>query len=73
LAGLTLFGIAALREKPLWGWGALTLAMSWCGWTYIITDSGGILEQHLVHVLSGILFSVGWVVWGYALRRRAPR
>jgi hypothetical protein len=67
LSGLTLVGIATVREKPLRGMGALALAMGAFGWVYDLTDTGAVLEARSVHIGFGLLFSLGWVALGAGL------
>jgi hypothetical protein len=66
-AGLVVIGLAAIRTRGLRGWGTLSLMIGAFGWGYYLIDSGGIAEIRSVHVAFGILFSLGWVVLGYAL------
>jgi hypothetical protein len=77
LTGLTLLGVATVREKPLRGMGALTLAMGAFGWAYDLTDTGAVLEARSVHIGFGLLFSLGWMALGVGLlvtgSRRAHR
>jgi hypothetical protein len=53
--GLTLIGIATVREKPLRGTGALALAMGAFGWGYYLTDTGAVFEACSVHIGFGLL------------------
>ena len=69
LAGLALVGIATVRTKAIRPWGALLLTMGTLGWAYSLTDSGSAVETRPGHVAFGILFSLSWVVLGYALYR----
>jgi hypothetical protein len=69
LAGLILIGIATTKTRALRHWGVLMLSMGSFGWAYYFTDTGGILEARLLHVLAGTLFSLSWVGLGYALHR----
>lgn len=66
-AGLTLLGIATIRTKALGAWRALPLAMGLFGWGYYFTDSNGLVDARSVHVVCGVLFSLGWVALGYVL------
>jgi hypothetical protein len=69
LVGIALVGIATVRTKAARRWGALLLAMGTLGWAYCITDSGNAVETRVGHVVFGLLFSLSWVVLGYALYR----
>lgn len=79
LAGLTLMGIASIREKPSRVWGVLALAMGSFGWVYDLTDAGAVLETRPVHIGFGLLFSLCWVALGVGLlatgtkRAQSPR
>jgi hypothetical protein len=73
LSGLTLIGIATVREKPLRGMGALALAMGAFGWVYDLTDTGAVLEARSVHIGFGLLFSLGWAALGVGLLARGTR
>ena len=65
--GLTIAGLAAVRMRGLRVWGCLLLAMTLSGWVYRFTDAGAMVEARSVHVVFGVLFSISWVVLGYAL------
>ena len=69
LVGLSLVGLSTVRrEAPTRHWGLLLLTLTFSGWVYQLTDDmAGIVEVRSVHVAFGILFSLGWVVLGYAL------
>jgi hypothetical protein len=69
LAGLMLVGIATIWTEALRRWGALLLTMGTFGWAYSLTDTGNAVEMRPGHVVFGILFSLSWVVLGYALYR----
>jgi hypothetical protein len=69
LAGLALVGIATVGTKILRRWGTLLLAMGTFGWAYCLTDAGNAVETRPGHVAFGILFSLSWVILGYALCR----
>jgi hypothetical protein len=77
LTGLTLIGLASVKEKPLRGMSALALALGTFGWIYDLTDAGAVLEARSVHIGFGLLFSLGWVALGVRLfaagTRPAPR
>jgi hypothetical protein len=67
LVGFALVGIATAGTEALRRWGALILTMVTFGWAYCLTDSGNAIETYTGHVVFGILFSLGWIVLGYAL------
>ena len=67
LAGLTIAGLAAVRTRGLRNWGFLLLIMALFGWVYQFTGVGTIVEARSVHIVFGVLFSLSWVVLGYAL------
>ena len=68
LVGLTVVGLSAIRKGTLRDWGHLLLTLALCGWVYQLTDDKtGIVDVRSVHVVFGILFSLGWIVLGYAL------
>jgi hypothetical protein len=67
LIGLTLVGIATLRTELLRGWGFLLTAIGLSGWAYYLSDFGSVIQLRTFHVLSGVLFSLGWVLLGYLL------
>ena len=67
LAGLTIAGLAAVRTRELRDWGFLLLVMALFGWVHQFTDVNTIVEAHSVHIVFGVLFSLSWVVLGYAL------
>jgi|SRR5215216_456393 len=67
LVGLTLIGIASVKTRSLRGWAPLPLVMGLFGWAYYLSDPGGIVQMQVVHVLFGVLFSLGWVLLGYLL------
>ena len=67
LAGLTIAGLAAVRTRGLRGWGLLLLIMALFGWVYQFTGVGTPVEAHSIHIVFGVLFSLSWVVLGYAL------
>lgn len=67
-SGLTLVGITAARKRRSRGLGVLLLLIAASGWAYYFTDSGAVFEARPVHVGFGLLFAVGWVVLGIALR-----
>lgn len=67
LAGLTIAGLAAAQTRGLRAWGLLLLTVVLFGWAYKFTGAGTIIEARSVHVIFGVLFSLSWVVLGYAL------
>jgi hypothetical protein len=71
LTGLTLIAVATVRSGWSWRTGAVVLATGVFGWVYNLTDSGAVLEARSVHIGFGLLFSLGWVVLGVWLLRRA--
>ena len=73
LFGLTIVGAAAVPRRPLRGLGVAALAMGSSGWCYYLTDPGAVLEARAVHVGSGLLFGLAWVVWGVWVWSRAAR
>lgn len=70
LVGLTLIGMASVRTGSLEGWAPLLLAMGLFGWTYYISESGGIAQMRTIHVLFGLLFSLSWIGLGCLLWSR---
>jgi hypothetical protein len=67
--GLILVGSALLvRASARRALGVLLLAMGASGWAFLFTDSGAIFETRSVHIGFGILFSLGWMTLGLALR-----
>jgi hypothetical protein len=73
LVGLTLVGIAFLTTGLLRGWAPLPLAMGLFGWAYYLSDLEGLVQMQAVHVLFGVLFSLGWVLLGYLLWSQGTR
>jgi hypothetical protein len=67
LIGLTLIGMASVRTGSLEGWAPLPLAMGLFGWTYYISEPGGIAQLRAIHVLFGLLFSLSWIGLGRLL------
>jgi hypothetical protein len=66
--GLTIVGLTTARREILRYWGLLLLTMAFSGWVYQLTDDEtGIVDVRSVHVAFGILFSLSWMVLGYAL------
>jgi hypothetical protein len=65
--GLMLIGVATIQEKRRRGWGALSLAMGLLGLIYYLTEFGGIVQMRPAHIVFGVLFSLSWMVLGYAL------
>ena len=68
LVGLSIVGLTTFRNEVLRNWGLLLLAMAFCGWVYQLTDDKtGIADLRSIHVAFGTLFSLSWVLLGYAL------
>ena len=68
LVGLSVVGLSTVRKGRLRYWAHLLLAMALFGWVYQLTDDKtGIVDVRSVHVAFGVLFSLSWVVLGYAL------
>jgi len=68
LGGLAIVGLSAVRKEALKGWGYLLVAMVLFGWVYQLTDDEiGIIDVRSVHVVFGMLFSLSWMLLGYAL------
>jgi hypothetical protein len=68
LLGLSIVGLATVRREVVRNWGLLLLATALFGWIYQLTDDwAGIVDIRPVHVAFGILFSLGWMLLGYAL------
>jgi hypothetical protein len=66
-AGLVLVGIASMWTGPVRGWNLLPLAMGLFGWAYYLSDSGGMIQMRIAHILFGTLFGLSWIVLGYLL------
>jgi hypothetical protein len=67
LIGLTLIGVGVVRTQSLERWSRLPLAWVASGWVFYVTDFIGTIGVLLVHISSGVLFGLCWVVLGYAL------
>jgi len=68
LVGLTIVSLTILRKEVLRDWGFLLVAMVLFGWVYQLTDDWtGIVDVRSVHVVFGILFSLSWMLVGFAL------
>ena len=69
VVGLSMVGITSFRKAPIRHWGFLLLAMALFGWGYQLIDDGiGPAEvARPIHVAFGILFSLNWMLLGYAL------
>jgi hypothetical protein len=67
--GLSIVGLTTVRRtEVLRNWGLLLLTMAFVGWVYQLTDDMiGIVEVRSIHVVFGILFSLSWMLLGYAL------
>ena len=65
---MSIVGLATVR-KGIWrDWSLLLLAMALSGWVYQLTDDrAGLADVRSVHVAFGLLFSLGWMLLGYAL------
>lgn len=67
--GLSLVGGTLLvRASALRALGGLVLATGACGFAHSFTDAGAPFEARWVHVGFGILFGLGWMALGLALR-----
>jgi hypothetical protein len=68
LVGLTIVGLTTIRKGALRDWSFLLLALTLFGWVYQLTDDQvGIVDLRSIHVMFGILFSLTWMLLGYAL------
>jgi hypothetical protein len=68
LVGLTIVGLTAVRKGVVRDWSSLLLTMALFGWVYHLTDDiTGIVDVRSIHVVFGVLFSLSWMVLGYAL------
>ena len=68
LVGLSVVGLSTIRKGRLRYWARLLLTVALFGWIYQLTDDKtGIVDVRSVHVAFGVLFSLSWVVLGYAL------
>jgi len=68
LVGLTIAGLTAVRKRVVRGWSFLLLTIALFGWVYHLTDDiSGIVDIRSIHVAFGVLFSLSWMVLGYAL------
>jgi hypothetical protein len=67
LTGLTLIGVGVVRAQALGRWSGLPLAGGLSGWVFYVTDFFGTIGLLLVHITSGVLFGLSWVVLGYVL------
>jgi hypothetical protein len=69
VVGLSIVGLTSFPKAPTRHWGFLLLAMALFGWGYQLTDDGigpyDIVRP--IHVAFGILFSLNWMLLGYAL------
>jgi hypothetical protein len=66
--GLSIVGLATIRNGVLRNWGFLLLALAVFGWVYQLTDDQtGIVHLRSIHVMFGILFVLNWMLLGYAL------
>jgi hypothetical protein len=68
VVGLSIVGLTILRNTPIRHWGFLVLAMALFGWGFQLTEDGiGPAAARPIHVGFGILFSLNWMLLGYAL------
>ena len=67
LTGLTLIGVGVVRAQALGRWSGLPLAGGLSGWVFYVTDFFGTIGLLLIHIMSGVLFGLSWVVLGYVL------
>jgi hypothetical protein len=68
VVGLSIVGLTLFRKATIRHWGFLLLAMALFGWGYQLTDDEiGLVDARPIHVAFGILFSLNWMVLGYAL------
>ena len=67
--GLVLVGLALIWTRALRRWGDLVFGMGAVGLVYAFTETGDATATRLVHVAFGVVFSLGWVTFGYALFR----
>jgi hypothetical protein len=72
--GIVAVGIGSVRTGALGGWGLLPLIIGLSGGAYHLTDSGGVLKVGYAHVMSGVVYSLGWIVLGCLLwaKRTSP-
>lgn len=64
---LIVVGVAATMTKASRGCGVLSLTVGSFGWLFFSTNSGGVIETHLGHVMFGGLFCLSWIALGYVL------
>jgi hypothetical protein len=68
LAGLSIVGLTTVQYGVLRHWSLLLLVIALFGWVYQLTDDvNGLANLRSVHVAFGLLFSLGWMLLGYAL------
>jgi hypothetical protein len=69
LVGVSMIGLSTVRRREvLRYWGLLLLTLAFSGWVYQLTDDmSGIVDVRSVHVAFGMLFSLSWMLLGYAL------
>jgi hypothetical protein len=65
--GLVLMGIASMWTRTVRKGHRLPLAMGLFGWAYYLSDSGGVVQMRLAHILFAALFSLSWIIFGYLL------
>lgn len=74
LLGVMLAGIGSVGKQESRGYGALLISMGLSGWVYYFTDPPQTLPgAHAIHVVFGLLFSLGWVMLGHAFWKRGSR
>jgi hypothetical protein len=71
--GLVLVGIASMWTGTIRGRDLLPLVMGLFGWAYYLSDSAGMVQMRLAHILFGALFSLSWIVLGYLLWSEGTR
>lgn len=68
VVGLSIVGLTSFRRAGIRHWGFLLLAMALFGWGYQLTDDRiGLIDTRPIHIAFGILFSLNWMLLGYAL------
>jgi hypothetical protein len=68
VVGLSIVGLTSFRKGANKELGFLLLAMASFGWGYQLTDDEiGLADARPIHVAFGILFSLNWMLLGYAL------
>jgi len=67
---LVAVGVAALTAKALGRWSLTPLAVGLSGLISYATDFGDAVGLLLANIPFGVLFSLSWIVLGYALWRQ---